>query len=900
MSNRQPAALRRLPRRRSSIRLRLLVQSLVTLGLLFLAALLVSTQVNRLLDATGVLEKAAERVRVVGQVRTDSTALLGTISRLLPLQDSIVFSREVDSALGDLERSAGELQALVAAEEETAIRDALSTVAERVAGIVNLSQTMVLQAQAEQWAAVQVRVGVLNRDQQQINAEIGRLVEQVQARQQLASREVAAAREAVVVYPGIVGIVTILVTVGAFVDINQRIRGPVAALTAGTARLAAGAFGERVEVNSNDEMGEVAEAFNAMAAELQISYGVLEERVQERTRDLALAAEVGQRLARVRDLEELLDEAVRRIRDRFDLYYTQIYLVDEAGRNLVLYAGTGEVGAELVRRGFRLPIDRRSINGTAVLEKEAVVIPSTTKSTFFRPNPLLPDTRSEMAIPLLLGDQVLGVLDLQDDEAETLTVEILPAFRVLAGQLAIAVENARLFAEVEEARREAMEAGRFRTREGWRQFLDAIERKEYIGFDYAGASLAPLTQPLTLNSGASTGVLAAPILFNAEEIGAIELQAPDGMEWTPAEVELVNSVAAQVAQQVENLRLLAESQRYREEAEETLRRVTSEGWAGYSETAGQPLAYAYDNGEIRPATRPMQGWQERLAASLQVRGVKIGELIAPEPGQSAEAARLVGAVAERLSAHIDNLRLSRQVQETLALTERLYEASARLNATRDLQQALAAVAESRRHPAIDRAALFLLERDATGELKAIVSAANWTSGAGPEPTPIGTRYEKEAMAALSLLTTESPLFSGDVANDDRADATTKAVFAALEIGCLVVIPLWARDRQIGALLLEGREAQDLRPEDFEAQISLGGQLAVALDRHMLLQSAQRRAERERLINVIGQKIQSAPTMESAMQVALTELSQALKARRGYVELNVVSPGSGEQVAIVAE
>ena len=897
MSNRQPAP-RRLQRRRSSIRLRLLVQSLVTLGLLFLAALLVSTQVNRLLDATGVLEKAAERVRVVGQVRTDSTALLGTISRLLPLQDSIVFSREVDSALGDLERSAGELQALVAAEEETAIRDALSTVAERVAGIVNLSQTMVLQAQGEQWAAVQVRVGVLNRDQQQINAEIGRLVEQVQARQQLASREVAAAR-------------------GRrrlsghrrhrdhsrhrrrFVDINQHSRA-VAALTAGTARLAAGAFGERVEVNSNDEMGEVAEAFNAMAAELQISYGVLEERVQERTRDLALAAEVGQRLARVRDLEELLDEAVRRIRDRFDLYYTQIYLVDEAGRNLVLYAGTGEVGAELVRRGFRLPIDRRSINGTAVLEKEAVVIPSTTKSTFFRPNPLLPDTRSEMAIPLLLGDQVLGVLDLQDDEAETLTVEILPAFRVLAGQLAIAVENARLFAEVEEARREAMEAGRFRTREGWRQFLDAIERKEYIGFDYAGASVAPLTEPLTLNSGASTGVLAAPILFNAEEIGAIELQAPDGMEWTPAEVELVNSVAAQIAQQVENLRLLAESQRYREEVEETLRRVTSEGWAGYSETAEQPLAYAYDNGEIRPATRPMQGWQERLAASLQVRGVKIGELIAPEPGQSAEAARLVGAVAERLSAHIDNLRLSRQVQETLALTERLYEASARLNATRDLQQALAAVAESRRHPAIDRAAFFLLERDATGELKAIVSAANWTSGAGPEPTPIGTRYEKEAMAALSLLTTESPLFSGDVANDDRADATTKAVFAALEIGCLVVIPLWARDRQIGALLLAGREAQDLRPEDFEAQISLGGQLAVALDRHMLLQSAQRRAERERLINVIGQKIQSAPTMESAMQVALTELSQALKARRGYVELNVVSPGSGEQVAIVAE
>lgn len=886
--------------RRSSIRLRLLVQSLLTITLLFLAAFLIFTQVNRLLEATSVLEKAAERVRVVGDVRTDSTALLGTISRLLPLQDSTVFAREVSSVLGELETSQAELQALLAVEEDEVVRDALSGVAARVTGIINLSQTMVLQAQDEQWSAVQVRVGVLNRDQQQINAEIGRLVEQVRARQQLASRQVAAARRAVVLYPGIVGIVTILVTVGAFVDINRRIRGPVAALTAGAARLAAGAFGERVQVRSNDEMGELAHAFNAMAAELQVSYGVLEERVQERTRDLALAAEVGQRLARVRDLETLLDEAVRRIRDRFDLYYTQVYLVDEAGRNLVLYAGTGEVGAELVRRGFRLPIDRRSINGTAVLEKEAVVIPSTANSTFFRPNPLLPDTRSEMAIPLLLGEQVLGVLDLQDNEAQTLTVEILPAFQVLAGQLAIAVENARLFAAVEEARREATEAARYQTREGWQQFLDAIERKEYVGFDYAGASLAPLERPFTPAPEASAGVLAAPIVFNAEEIGAIELQAPPGAPWTSAQADLVKSVAAQVAQQVENLRLLAESQRYREEAEETLRRVTYEGWASFPAPAGQALAFAYEGGEVRPAGSPTPEWAGRLAASLQVRGAKIGELVALEPGQSAETARLVGAVAERLSTHIDNLRLSRQVQDTLALTERLYEASARLNATRDLQQAVAAVAESSRHPAIDRAVLFLLEQNSAGELEAIVSAASWHSGAGPEPTPVGSRYEKKALAALSLLSSDQPLFAGDVANDDRAGATTKALFKALDIGCLVVIPLWARDRQIGALLLEGREAQELRPEEFEAHMALAGQLAVALDRHLLLTSAQRRAERERLINVIGQKIQSAPTIESAMQVALTELGNALNVRRGYVELNLVPAGNGERETVATE
>jgi GAF domain-containing protein len=506
-----------------------------------------------------------------------------------------------------------------------------------------------------------------------------------------------------------------------------------------------------------------------------------------------------------------------------------------------------------------------------------------------------------MAVPLLLGEQVLGVLDLQDDEAETLTVEILPAFQVLAGQLAIAVENARLFSEAEAARREAMDVARYRTREGWLEFLDAIERKEFVGFDYAGASLAPLDRPFAPAAGATGSILAAPIVFNAEEIGAIELQAPPDQQWTPAQAELVQSVAAQVGQQVENLRLLAESQRYRDEAEATLRRVTSEGWADYQATAArQPLAYSYEGGEVRPATAASEEWQERLAASLQVRGARIGELAAPQPGESAEAARLVGAVAERLSAHIDNLRLSRQVQDTLAVTERLYEASARLNATRDLQQAVAAVAESSRHMAIDRAVLFLMEQDANGELEAIVSAAVWHSGAGPEPTPVGSRYEKEAMDALRLLAGDEPLFAGDVEHDDRADATTKAVFKALHIGSLVGIPLWARGRQIGSLLLEGSEPQPLEPEDFETHIALAGQLAVALDRHLLLTSAQRRAERERLINVIGQKIQSAPTIESAMQVALAELSQALNARRAYVELNVNPAGNGHQEAVARE
>lgn len=1069
------------PGRRASIRQRLLVQSVVTLGLLLLAALLIFWQVSRLLGAITVLETAGERVRVVGEVRTSSTALLGTVSRLLPLQDGELFSRDVSAVLGNLEASQAELQALAGAEEDEEVARSLSTVAERVGAIVNLSRTMVLQAEDGQWTAVQVRVGVLNRDQQQVSAEINRLVAQVQAGQEAAIGDVAAARQAVVVYPALVGLLTLLFTIVALLDIYRRIARPVAALTSGAGRLAAGHFDERVAVASNDELGELAQAFNAMAAELHGSYTVLEERVRQRTQDLALAAQLGQRLSLVHDLEQLLAEAVTRIRDRFDLYHTQLYLVDETGRNLVLQAGTGSAGEELLRRSFRLPLDRTSINGTAVLDQRAVVIPDTGSSPIFRPNLLLPETRSEIAVPLLIGDRAIGVLDLQSNRSGGLSAESLPAFEALAGQLAIAVENARLFAQAEEARQEAASMARQRVKEGWQEYLNALQRKEFVGYDYTGAHLWPLAEPFAVGPPEpSDNSLAWSIMFHGAEIGAIELQAPPQREWTPEELELVNGVSEQIAQQVENLRLVAEAQHYRDESEEALRRATREGWAQYVAAAGETLAYRYEGGQVEPAPGGNGQASAQLRLPLAVRGEPIGELHLTEESGGEEASRLAAAIADRLSVHIENLRLGQQteralaeaerssaeqallnrvvadisatldlrqslnivvqalveatgcdqarvalrqpqhstllvvaeahdpqrtssalgveipvegnpltqqvmsqrksvlisavqtspegepiremlreqgihslllipvtagseiigtvgldlldpgrqfgaeeqqlaesivlqagtviqnarlfeqVQETLAVTERLYEASARLNAAADLQEAVAAVAEGGRHPAIDRAVLFLLEHDAAGELKAIVSAAGWDNGQGPAATPPGVRYEREQLTALALLLTDEPLYVDDIQADERGDPATKATFSRLGIRSVVILPLAARSRQLGCLLLESSEPQSFAPEQFEVYHSLAGQLALALDRQMLLTAAQQRAEREHLINVIGQKIQAATTIESAMQVALVELSQALRARRGYVALQSAAGTNGEPSAAATE
>jgi GAF domain-containing protein len=313
--------------------------------------------------------------------------------------------------------------------------------------------------------------------------------------------------------------------------------------------------------------------------ELRDTRAFLEARIALRTRDLDLAAEAGRRVSQVRDLDALLAQAVELIRVRFDLYYTQIYLADPAERVLTLRSGTGAVGAELVKRGHRLLLGPGSINGAAAVDRRAVVVSDTKASSIFKPNPLLPETRSEIAVPLIAGDRLMGVLDLQSSQAEGLTTEQLVVFQALAGQLAVAIENANLFAEAEEARTEVEAQARRLTGVGWKDFLDGLERSERLGYTYDLDKLAPLSEPLKKSDEPS--VLAAPVSIAGESIGLLKLEAEADRDWTEDEIAVVQSVARQIAQQTENLRLFSQTERYRREAEEAARRLAREGWEEY-------------------------------------------------------------------------------------------------------------------------------------------------------------------------------------------------------------------------------------------------------------------------------------------------------------------------------
>jgi GAF domain-containing protein len=430
-----------------------------------------------------------------------------------------------------------------------------------------------------------------------------------------------------------------------------------------------GSLDQFVSVTGRDEISVLGASFNKMAAQLKETFATLEQRVAERTHSLELAAEVGRSVSQVRALNVMLKDAAELIRKQFDLYYVQIYLTNQAKNNLLLESGTGTVGTELVGRGHRLSIDTGSINGRAAMERRSVVISDTFASATFKPNPLLPDTHSEMAIPLLVGETVVGVLDLQSNKAGELSQDNLPAFEALAGQLAIAIQNAGLLAETEQARAEVEKQAARLVRRNWDEHLDAIHKPEQTGFVYEGNQVVPLAEAGDLQLPAEGNALSVPIAITGEPLGSLVVELDDRNQGAH-NAELVHIVARQVAQQIENLRLLESAERYRFEAEEAIRRATQEGWQEYLEKTGKPFGYLYDLKEVRPLNDDGMD-QNAVVLPLKVRDEVVGKVAIQDlVADDREALDLAGTVAERLSAHIENLRLSLQTEQALAMTRK--------------------------------------------------------------------------------------------------------------------------------------------------------------------------------------------------------------------------------------
>ncbi|MCK6577388.1 MAG: GAF domain-containing protein [Anaerolineae bacterium] len=203
----------------------------------------------------------------------------------------------------------------------------------------------------------------------------------------------------------------------------------------------------------DDQDAQVKSALAAQAA-IAVENARRFTTIQRNLTDLRAVTDVGAAITTILDQELLLQNVVELAKERFGLYHAHIYLLDEAGATLRLAAGAGEPGRVMLARGHAISYQATSLVASSARERQAVVVNDVLASPSFLPNPLLPETRSEMSLPLLVGEQLVGVLDVQASVANRFGGDDVRVMSSLAAQIAIAVENSRAFARVEKARAE--------------------------------------------------------------------------------------------------------------------------------------------------------------------------------------------------------------------------------------------------------------------------------------------------------------------------------------------------------------------------------------------------------------------------------------------------------------
>ncbi|HSR47338.1 MAG TPA: GAF domain-containing protein [Anaerolineales bacterium] len=302
----------------------------------------------------------------------------------------------------------------------------------------------------------------------------------------------------------------------------------------------------------------------------------LERQVADRARaaerralQLQTTAEIARIAVEAGDAGPLMVQATELIRDRFGFYHASVFSLDETGNWAVLRASTGEAGRALLSRSHRLAVGSPSMVGWTSANRLPRVSNDVERDPFHYKNPLLPDTRSELSLPMLVGGRLIGVLDVQSTEVDAFQEEDVRALEAIAGELAIAIDNARLVRETQEelSRTEGLVTGR--ARDSWARFArSGVPTMLRVGATDGEFRESSLT---LANQAADTGVtarspdgseVAVPVLVRGEAVATITARRPvEGETWSEDDIQVIEAAAAQVGLALEAARQYAEEQR---------------------------------------------------------------------------------------------------------------------------------------------------------------------------------------------------------------------------------------------------------------------------------------------------------------------------------------------------
>ncbi len=513
-----------------------------------------------------------------------------------------------------------------------------------------------------------------------------------------------------------------------------------------------------------------------------------ENLLAKKANELSTVAKVSTAAATILDPQELLQQVADLTKSNFDLYHAHIHLLDDRAQTLVLTAGAGEVGRQMVAEGRRIPLSATgSLVASVARNVEGAIRNYESPEEGFMPHALLAATRSEMAVPIAIGKQVLGVLDVRSEQLNHFDEADLQTVTTLASQVAVALQNARSYTRSEQAIQELQELSRRLTREGWSEFFD--QQLDELTFRY--------------------DLEVSQVLPSDEE----------------------------------------------------------------------------------PAAKLMPDKETMQAQSLLVQGESIGELLVDSAKLNKdEASEIVAAVAERLSVHLENLRLAQQTQNALNETQQrteelaiLIEMSQSLTAQTSVDGVFQTVYDYL-SGLMDTTNFFTVTYDEENDEVEFVLTAS-----GSELHWYTERRQAGHGVTEYLIRQRQPLLIPD--NVGRQLAVLGiAGYGKLPESWLGV-PIMLGDRVLGLIGLESYTTPRLYNEQhLNLLTAVANQAAIAIESTRLLESSVALAEEEQILRQITTRVSTAIDAESILRTAAEEIGRAL-GLEGYVSLELETVGS---------
>lgn len=729
---------------------------------------------------------------------------------------------------------------------------------------------------------------------------------------------------------GVILLATVLIALLVPI-VTRRSLQPLGILTEYAERVAGGDLQHRVTLERKDEIGRLAQSFNYMTNELAQFYGSLEARVLQRTKEIRLAAEMARDVATSQDVNELMEETLRLISDRFTYYHIGIYLLDDSGRNAVLRAATSEGGKRMLNREHSLGVGRTGIVGFVTEIGEPRVMQSIGDDPHYYANPDLPDTRSELTLPLTVSGTIIGALDIQSRIPNAFSDADILVLQIIADQLAVAIENARLlkrqFALAEQRSKVIDLLNRLSQQTDYdtliheipnsvreifglsRVTLGLVEGENVVVRSHSSSTDAVLppidsspigegvlgltvelktTQEMTKEplhdletqdprQSKTETILAIPLVIRDRVIGSLAFESESDKKITKDEIEALEIISAQVGIFIENARLLEDMQQNLDQMDSLHREQTTSAWT-------QLLKREFESDQPRVEYGfpdvAAQLTDPGLTTDIELRGEVIGnlDLKGIRSGDWTDEDReILEAVADELATALEQARLLEEINRRVAQLQTAAEIARSASALMDLDDLLSgSVTLIQDRFNFYHVSIFLL--DDLGEFAILRQASGYE---GIELMQQGHKLEVGSKSIIGLVTSRGNAY---VANQTEIDPYYWPNPILTETQSQLGIPLKIGENVLGAIDVQHDQPDAFGEDDISVLQILADQIAVAVQNVRLFEQTLSRAEREKSVVEITSRIRERRDVESMLQTALRELQDALGARAGRIRL----------------